>query len=284
MTSSSITPSELASLMGLSPGLDGPAGPVMTSEEATKVNRLIVASDLSQEFWAAFCSDYLPSLHRTLLAGVEAAALIEPSFSRLQSFYILSPIINAFNAAAISSHNWHRFVREHSSDVRDTFWTVLRSLKRFPLDVAEIDHIPKSCLTNIGLILAILAEVFAADPPLSQKDLPSFSAEEKRAISLRLPLLSSSSDRIPPSDVHIVSYIQELTMQEWDLVAWTSRFSSENWEICALALSGPNVTTSCCKASEMKVCARCLSSLYCSREHQKLDWKRHKKLCFPAGW
>lgn len=246
---------------------------------------------------AAFCSDYLPSLRRTLLAGVEAAALIEPSFSRLQSFYILSPTINAFNAAAISSHNWHRFVREHSSDVRDTFWTVLRSLKRFPLDVAEVSSfsilvdgaflftppflppdtkkrhstktdffftpIPiqmerylKLPLTDIGLLLANLSEALAADAPLSQRDLPSFSAEEKRAISLRLPLLSSSSDRIPPSDVHIVSYIQELTMQEWDLVAWTSRFSSENWEICALALSGPNVATSCCKASEMKVCAR----------------------------
>lgn len=26
-------------------------------------------------------------------------------------------------------------------------------------------------------------------------------------------------------------------------------------------------------------CSRCKAAVYCSREHQKLDWKRHKSLC-----
>ena len=30
-------------------------------------------------------------------------------------------------------------------------------------------------------------------------------------------------------------------------------------------------------------CSKCMAARYCSREHQKLDWKRHKVECLPQN-
>ena len=35
----------------------------------------------------------------------------------------------------------------------------------------------------------------------------------------------------------------------------------------------------CLASGCMKICSRCKKIRYCSREHQKSDWKQHKKIC-----
>lgn len=39
----------------------------------------------------------------------------------------------------------------------------------------------------------------------------------------------------------------------------------------------------CGKSVGMKRCARCKAVAYCGTEHQRVDWKIHKKFCVPAG-
>lgn len=43
--------------------------------------------------------------------------------------------------------------------------------------------------------------------------------------------------------------------------------------------SGLNVCAVCSKADKLLRCSRCKSAVYCSKEHQRLDWKRHKESC-----
>ncbi|KAJ1426285.1 hypothetical protein B484DRAFT_397628 [Ochromonadaceae sp. CCMP2298] len=31
----------------------------------------------------------------------------------------------------------------------------------------------------------------------------------------------------------------------------------------------------------LQMCGACMQVYYCTKEHQKLDWKRHKKDCVP---
>ena len=49
--------------------------------------------------------------------------------------------------------------------------------------------------------------------------------------------------------------------------------------------SSDNSTTNKCiicgKEDELFKCSQCKSVFYCSREHQKQDWKNHKKVCIP---
>ncbi|KAF1971628.1 hypothetical protein BU23DRAFT_590544 [Bimuria novae-zelandiae CBS 107.79] len=40
-----------------------------------------------------------------------------------------------------------------------------------------------------------------------------------------------------------------------------------------------NTCATCNKAPNLKRCAKCLKTLYCSRDCQKADWKTHKKVC-----
>jgi uncharacterized C2H2 Zn-finger protein len=45
---------------------------------------------------------------------------------------------------------------------------------------------------------------------------------------------------------------------------------------CAIKTSGCVV---CGRDDRLLRCSRCKSVFYCTKEHQKLDWKRHKRLC-----
>ncbi|KAL7417518.1 hypothetical protein BDY24DRAFT_375152 [Mrakia frigida] len=61
------------------------------------------------------------------------------------------------------------------------------------------------------------------------------------------------------------------------------------WWTCELQVksSGPIDGSRCTQlkeGEEMMQCSRCLSVRYCSKEHQRADWKRHKKLCFKPTW
>ena len=37
----------------------------------------------------------------------------------------------------------------------------------------------------------------------------------------------------------------------------------------------------CGSTKKLLRCSRCKSAAYCTKEHQKLDWKRHKEFCIP---
>jgi hypothetical protein len=39
----------------------------------------------------------------------------------------------------------------------------------------------------------------------------------------------------------------------------------------------------CIETVGLKQCSRCKQALYCSTQHQKDDWKRHKTACFPSS-
>ncbi|KAL7410011.1 hypothetical protein BDY24DRAFT_189552 [Mrakia frigida] len=38
------------------------------------------------------------------------------------------------------------------------------------------------------------------------------------------------------------------------------------------------------KNRKLKFCSICKSVAYCSPEHQRADWKRHKKVCVAPSW
>ncbi|KAL7411660.1 hypothetical protein BDY24DRAFT_395632 [Mrakia frigida] len=58
---------------------------------------------------------------------------------------------------------------------------------------------------------------------------------------------------------------------------WSCNWACAQWEC-------NKVEETCIQGNEMEACSRCLTVRYCSREHQRLDWKRHKICCFKPSW
>ncbi|KAL7417391.1 hypothetical protein BDY24DRAFT_367972 [Mrakia frigida] len=78
------------------------------------------------------------------------------------------------------------------------------------------------------------------------------------------------------------------------LLAVASRFENEphlraslkakgSWEAYGLDLL-VSMAEGLGDGEEMMACSRCLGVRYCSKEHQKADWKSHKPLCFKPTW
>jgi len=52
--------------------------------------------------------------------------------------------------------------------------------------------------------------------------------------------------------------------------------------MASAAAVGPQLPCTVCSAACSQSCANCKKVSYCSKDHQKSDWKLHKPNCFPA--
>ena len=90
--------------------------------------------------------------------------------------------------------------------------------------------------------------------------------------------------------IFTLSNFLDLAIREWDLdsvLVFKAPLSQVNEAIqwCTKSKSSSSTVASKCSTNacntmdRLKTCARCNYAMYCSKEHQISDWKRHKMIC-----
>ncbi len=82
---------------------------------------------------------------------------------------------------------------------------------------------------------------------------------------------------------HLEKYVKKLETSHDG--AWGGRKECKDWKMVILNfVCLKECSDRKCKRKDvrLRMCGRCKAVFYCSRKHQKRDWKRHESQCFDA--
>ncbi|KAL7417745.1 hypothetical protein BDY24DRAFT_411704 [Mrakia frigida] len=122
----------------------------------------------------------------------------------------------------------------------------------------------------------------------TESALPSLPSSSNTRIRHLLALLEEDS-RFKPYTTPMNLYILKRVVGDLSLKAVrqliTERGAKQIWWSCEIERKPTDlVCTKPAEGEEMMACSRCLAVRYCSKEHQRIDWKRHKLVCFKPTW
>ncbi|KAL7417601.1 hypothetical protein BDY24DRAFT_95370 [Mrakia frigida] len=124
---------------------------------------------------------------------------------------------------------------------------------------------------------------------------PVLPSTKPRLAKLATRLREDPSFRAIWGDDEYRLYLSQMALGDlenpalWKDLERNQNFAFRVWWTCnALSEQRTELDRSSCskleEGEEMMACSRCLAVRYCSREHQRADWKRHKKFCFKPTW
>ncbi|KAL7417643.1 hypothetical protein BDY24DRAFT_375592 [Mrakia frigida] len=277
-----IDPLGFGKLLGLAPGLGGkPASFVGldASEQAVflvKRTQAALSTQKWHEFVEEFFAIYLPSFARTMIAR-------EDIISMVSSLNILGCMIQTQPPSLV------RFVREHPELGCKLYLAVVVVLEDLSRNLCGLlESTPDrefiweqvSCSASLALIVAHhipATTTFPSLPPPSKNALLSIVSR----CSEYPELAASWASRV----ALLVAGRHEPDFVRRGLLAEPGDAPS-GWTSCELRVRS-STPSSCVELEdgvEMMACSRCFSVRYCSKDHQKQDWKRHKSSCFKPSW
>ncbi|KAL7417715.1 hypothetical protein BDY24DRAFT_375844 [Mrakia frigida] len=264
------TPAAYGRLLGLSTGIDGPASSLITHpttalfEGTLAASRYITRDILGEEsraFVEEFSSQFFPSFVQT--------------FNGLGSNRpARSLCCDIFHGLCVES-NLYLELAEALQDVSEISEILLVAHDNKPSQIC-------SFITTFCIFVVTLAVHLPTDSAL-----PSLPSSTNARIRHLLALLEEDS-RFEPYAIPLNFYVLERVVGDLSLKSvrqLTQRGTKQVWWSCEIERKPTDlVCTKPAEAREMMACSRCLAVRYCSKEHQRLDWKRHKLVCFKATW
>ncbi|KAL7417742.1 hypothetical protein BDY24DRAFT_438058 [Mrakia frigida] len=148
-------------------------------------------------------------------------------------------------------------------DLLFTFEALVFSIHIYLPSAVTLPAIEPSLLEKLGAVVASLDKTRRSTP------------EPKKARYERLYAI------IEPIFNHGVLDLRAIMAKQVDDT------TASPWWTCELKRAGDEEIESCAQleeGEEMRACSRCLAVRYCSREHQRLDWRRHRVVCFKPSW
>ncbi|KAL7413502.1 hypothetical protein BDY24DRAFT_441304 [Mrakia frigida] len=308
------SPADFAKLLGISTNLDGYRNEAFSPLEY----RQIIASytdlynrgvDEFRAFWAEFSAMFLPQLVQSYM--------IRP-FDEDHSMNSLTDLLNytCWIKLVMDSNSVGHFVRTQPAVVLALWAKTSDRLSRLSKEDLTFDAtVERTRTDDVPVPLALFDDLlscwsiirtsilnFLPDPS------PHLSPDAATSARIRslLPAVRRQKDRwdapSKTSDLHddlfyltdrfevggtgvrdlerSICYREE-TLVTVDLMG----YAPWRWWHCEAALSDLVNAKGCVgKRSQMLMCSRCQVVRYCSQEHQKLDWKAHKRVCFKPQW
>ncbi|KAL7417441.1 hypothetical protein BDY24DRAFT_411419 [Mrakia frigida] len=273
------SPNVLGQLLGLSE--DGTAADLsqMSEEDKAKVNPAFHEHFHFEEL----CSRFLPSLVRTFLAQ-EYPWL--PS-----SYFTLIHLV----VASVRTASFCRFVRSFPNEACTLYLRFSGPLERISANLDEYREATNGPNTLSKLVDVTIFIFYALAQNLpARTPFPSFPL----TVSQSLRAVASRSEKEP----HLRAEMQARGFTTECMTEMAERFGRDGdprrysssemkvWWSCETRRAAVETESDCSPCvklgdgEEMMACSRCLNVRYCSKDHQRSDWKRHKKVCFKPTW
>ncbi|KAL7417718.1 hypothetical protein BDY24DRAFT_438036 [Mrakia frigida] len=136
--------------------------------------------------------------------------------------------------------------------------------------------------TSIGSMLAICTPDLVYLPSISTSTLTKI--DTVLGLLELQPFIATDEDKL--GDLKLLDLmVHRATIKGSD--ARTRLLESEGpyvWLKCEVTPDDGSTCHPLPPGEEMQACGRCRSVRYCSKEHQKEDWKTHKSVCFAPTW
>ncbi|KAL7413863.1 hypothetical protein BDY24DRAFT_441210 [Mrakia frigida] len=297
----SLTPTQFAQLLDLSPGIDGRPGRILSRETLIlhfeQFNNLPqIWGDARTKFFSEVAAGYLPSFLRTFIYG-------EFDFFEEESLLVFSCYANWGKALIVERRaSMGRFIRGNLMESMTLFLALVEKISNLPPESFQFDLSSVLCERLVACVygfdnnLGTLSTTRAVPMPspsvrerlrevcvFFEEDCHTRSAATKRnynSILATLRLLAAGV-LLPPEVLSPRAFRTwsscQFTETPYVLITAPSLIEPSVLESCSELLDGRDV-------ADMRVCGRCYGVRYCSREHQRLDWKKHKLECFPPSW
>ncbi|KAL7413773.1 hypothetical protein BDY24DRAFT_388114 [Mrakia frigida] len=294
------TPLRFAQILRLSSGIDARPADIVGVQEfcaSRRVAEIITGSNNIKTineinaFWAEIASTYLPCLLRTWTRNGQD----DLRGDELHIYYSYADYLTQ----ALGQPSGARLVRELPYECVAAYERTLQTLetlfhkeKNTRLELVLGDHNNKPIVHSLLILLDVLTFTLAVHlssisdlPPLpnsTRLKLRSLWSEVRQGWPLSQ---RGAIEKQTPTLMHMLkeSYRPELER------SINHRYGT-NWFTCEVvrlvkeegSKAGP--CTKMEEGEEMSTCGRCKSVRYCSRKHQAVDWKEHKRVCFEQRW
>ncbi|KAL7417622.1 hypothetical protein BDY24DRAFT_411589 [Mrakia frigida] len=240
--------------------------------------------DERRSFCEEFTAQYMPSFIQTFLSLEGQAKTL-----------LFSPLVRSVLLLADSS--FARFVRLFPKEACDFYLAILDLLADGTLGLQLMKETATGVSYRLPLylylfIIVLLSQVAQQLPP--DMNLPSLPHRLQRG--LHAFATSCKADPQIPYSIGIMSMYavaegatDPLDVTGIDRLSATLVWSACEWEVGrrADARGHEEGVASCVEikgGEHMLACSRCLAVRYCCKDHQRADWKRHKRFCFQPTW